>query len=341
MPLWAQRRWDVVELSCGRLWAWIVRRAARVPVWAAVLLSIAVGAAAGAWWLKVRRDAADVAVVVNGEPVTGRDLYHRLEIARGEQALEGLIENRLMIEYAQDQGISVPPADLESRTQKLLADPQVATNMQARHLNDDDIRDSVRNRILYERLFANTVPVTEAEIRAMYRRQTDPNNPSAALIQPQTLAVHLLGGKSETDIRGAWADLRSGTSFETIAQKRTTGPNPIKMQVIPRLARSRATGAVESALETALFRLKSGELLPPTYYHDAWWIARCDEIHPAQTPSFEAVKEQCKLSVQAEKARQSGKLQGALDEYRAKASLKIYWPRYKGLSGRATAAKDP
>lgn len=333
MPGWVQRRWDPVDRAFAGLARFIGHVTRRIPLWAGVLLCVLAGTGIGALVMKQRRDAADVAVVTNGERLMGRQFYRRLELAVGTQALNTLIGERLLQAYAQEHGVAVAEDDVERQARLLAADPTYSAAVRSHQVTAEDLKAEARQQLLSEKIFGGAAPVTEADIRAIYRRETDPANPRARLVTPARIAVHFLASTSETAIRQAWSEMQKGASLEDTLRKHTGQNGALGGGSVPQWTPVQSRLAYPGSFDARINAMKPGETASPVLYQSKWWIVRCDRNDPPETPSLESVRETCRAAVLLERVRHhpDPRASEAFAAFRKSAPVQIYGPRYREL----------
>lgn len=328
LPKFAQRAWDRVDVAFQYITFPIRALLRRIPLWGFALIWAAAGIGIGALIMKYRRDAADVAVVLNGESITGKEYYDRLEMMAGEQTINAMITERLTMAYANERGMTVPQKDIDARVKVLMADTAFAPMITLRNMTPADIHEIARQQLLKERLY-NSSPITEADILSFYRRETDPSNPKSRLYKPQRLSLRIVACKTEPGIRKAMREFDQGADFNAILQKHKAGPDAITGKIIKNLAIGRTKVHDPEHFEVRLKALKPGERTAPIKYQGAWLIVLCDANVPAETPPLGRVRDQCIAALQLQRSQQTPDAQAmaAFDEYRKRSPVEIYWRR--------------
>jgi len=325
--------WAPIERTASPLVAAARRVMDRVPRWAAVAICVLIGLAIGALVAKQRQNAADVAVVVNGEIISGSEYFRRLESTAGTQALDRLIAERALTEYANDRGVTISPADIEGRTRLMTADREFVALMSARHLTTDDARDAARQQLLNEALFGGGTAVSETEIRAFYTRETDPSNPQARLYKAPVLNLDFAAGADATRMRKVWSAIQKGKGLADAAGELGAGPKPVRCGRISAWTPDRAQLRDGTSFDGRVSALSIGEITPPLKYRGEWWIVRCADKMPAQTPPLEQVREQCRAAVRLAKSQGSpdSRARADFDAYRKRVPVRVFQQRYREL----------
>lgn len=190
---------------------------------------------------------ARVAAVVNGDMITARELdkavapeiaFKKLDPkspgdaaqieALKRQTLEAMINQKILMQEAQRQKISVSDAMIDQEMERFIADSQLSRNEFQRQLGQqgltlDMMRDRLRSNIITQQLIGrmviNKVVVTDEEIAAYYREHLG-NLPTGQV------HIALLIYPADQDAKD-WADrIASGNiGFADAARQVSVGPN--------------------------------------------------------------------------------------------------------------------
>lgn len=190
---------------------------------------------------------AGIAAVVNGDIITVRQLDRAVEpeiAARGlnpensgdaaqiealrSQTLEGMINEKILMQEADRLGISISDERVEAELDRFVADSQLSREEFMRQLSRqgltmDKMRERLRGTLVAQqligRMVVSKVVVTEEEINEYYRQHMG-DLPSGQV--RFGLLIYPAGEDAE-----AWAGLiASGReSFEDVARKVSVGPN--------------------------------------------------------------------------------------------------------------------
>ncbi len=198
-----------------------------------------------------------IVAVVNSELVTAAELEQRLErmraasAARGgarapateqmrEQALESLIEERVLLTYARDSGLRLEEAEIDRAVQSVAAQnqltlPQLRERLAADGIDYARFRANLRDQILLERVREREVGqrtrVTDAEIdkylaerNAISARDSELNIAQILIPVPEGADAALLAQRqARADL--ALARVRGGEDFATVAREMSEEAN--------------------------------------------------------------------------------------------------------------------
>jgi peptidyl-prolyl cis-trans isomerase SurA len=198
-----------------------------------------------------------IVAVVNSELVTAAELEQRLErmraasAARGgarapateqmrEQALESLIEERVLLTYARDSGLRLEEAEIDRAVQSVAAQnqltlPQLRERLAADGIDYARFRANLRDQILLERVREREVGqrtrVTDAEIdkylaerNAISARDSELNIAQILIPVPEGADAALLAQRqARADL--ALARVRGGEDFATVVREMSEEAN--------------------------------------------------------------------------------------------------------------------
>jgi peptidyl-prolyl cis-trans isomerase C len=231
---------------------------------------------------------------VNGVQIPRQrfEIVLRQQTARGApdneqvraQLREALINNELLVQEANRSGIA-----------------RKAEVLQAIDLTRQEV---IANAVVAE--YARSNPVSDADIQKEYDRAR------AQTGDREYKARHILVS-SEEDARTVLADLRKGTKFEEIAQKRSLdeGTRPKGGDLdwnVP--------GNFDKAFSDAMVKLEKGKMTDaPVRSRFGFHIIQLDDVRAVSFPPLNQVRQQ----IQQRLAEQ--KIQGLVRELRAKAKI--------------------
>jgi peptidyl-prolyl cis-trans isomerase SurA len=198
-----------------------------------------------------------IVAVVNSELVTAAEVEQRIErmrtagAARGgprppaseqmrEQALESLIEERVLLTYARESGLRLEEAEVDRAVQSVAAQNKLTLAQLRERLAADGIdyarfRANLRDQILLERVREREVGqrtrVTDAEIdkylaerNAVSSRDTELNIAQILIPVPDGADAELLAQR-KARAESALARVRAGEDFATVAREMSEDSN--------------------------------------------------------------------------------------------------------------------
>jgi peptidyl-prolyl cis-trans isomerase SurA len=233
-------------------------RRAGTAALAAALLFCAAGAIAQA-----PRTADYIVAIVNQELVTASELEQRLERIRleaartntplpppaalREQVLDMLIDERVQVTHARENGARVDEAELDRAVANVAAQNQVSIAELRRRLAEEGIdygrfRSNVRDQIMVERIREREVQarirVSDAEVDALLDRQRAAAGAATEYDIAQILvtvpegAPDAVVAERRARLDAALARVRAGEPFETVAREVSEDANRAQGGVI-------------------------------------------------------------------------------------------------------------
>lgn len=125
-----------------------------------------------------------IAVMVNGQPISRWQLNSELEKKFGEQVLEGLINERLILAAAKQKGIFITSNDIDGRIkqieERLKGSMALDDALKAQGLTRDGLKKQIEIQISIEKLFDKESTVSTQEVedylgrnKEAYKNATD------------------------------------------------------------------------------------------------------------------------------------------------------------------------
>ncbi len=232
---------------------------------------------------------------------------------REKDVLRDLIDQALLIQRGKDMGIT---ADVElikrlddiRKQLKLETMEDLERAAAAQGVSYEDFKENVRGNIITQQVIGKEVggriQITQEEARAYYEaHQADFQRPeqvrlSEILISTQTTAPEGGGDAAPADAqalaaaeqraRELLAQIRSGTSFEEVAQKNSNGPTAAQGGDLGYFKR----GELAAELETTIFGMKAGDISDVTRTRQGFIILKMVEHHAAGTPPQKDIEPQ-------------------------------------------------
>jgi peptidyl-prolyl cis-trans isomerase SurA len=230
----------------------------------------------------------EIVAKVNGDIITLSDLERELKSIReqlasqygdpavvdrefekvSKRALRNLIENKLMLQRAEETGLTanidldVAAAMENVRKESGIPDMKMFEQaLQQQDLTLDEYRDSLRKRLLFDRLIGrfvqSKITVMDSEISQYYQAHRERFTKPAEVDVSEI--VVLFEGRNAEEAReradAALQKLKSGTAFVDVAKEYSEGPTASKGGAVGAFKK----GALAPALENAVFTLNPGE----------------------------------------------------------------------------------
>lgn len=178
---------------------------------------------------------------VNGEKITMQEFYNYLERKQrvavavnnqsvelpvigslGLQAMRDLINRRILLQIAKDDGLAPTPADVKKELEfQQKRQPDFVKRLQLAGLTMEQIRSDLALDIARERILGKGIDIKEADVDAYIK--ANPDDP--LLKRPATADVYWILVKKPEIKALVDQDLREGQPFKTIAQRYSQAPD--------------------------------------------------------------------------------------------------------------------
>jgi parvulin-like peptidyl-prolyl isomerase len=285
------------------------------------------------------------AATVNGEVITVDEWITRMKnlraqdfvqstnplrfkgIGGGQVALEALITQKLVMQYATKTSLVASDAEVEADLQTAKAQPAVKQSLDKKIFTEAQLRDDIK----FQRTLFNVVTinqqVTAQEVRAFYDRRTD-------LYQPERweLAVIRVSTKAIADT--VTAEIKKGTPFAEVAAKYSEDKaTKDKGGVLGTVGANDPT--LPAFIKEAVKTLKVGDVTPPIQAAGAggtpFFIVRLLGRQVNEAQAFDKIKNQVERAALLEKAGGSEALDRKLADFKKTSTVVISLPGYEDL----------
>jgi hypothetical protein len=124
------------------------------------------------------------AAVVNGERITEREYYYRLDQAYGNAIISQLIEETLIRQQAEKEGITVTEEEIQSDLDEIVeqvgGQEQLDASLEAYNLTIDDLKRQIELDIISTKLLEPTLEYTEDDVKAFFEQYSEAIFPEEA-----------------------------------------------------------------------------------------------------------------------------------------------------------------
>ena len=287
-------------------------------------------------WASVAFSAESIVAVVNGSPITERDVaeavnriipqatFHgnisadRLAEFR-DAALDQLITLELQYQHARKIGIKPDRAAVRERMKQLResfpTDQEYTTWLKRSGRTEDEVRSRIEKEALVksarEKILVGPSHLDDKAVREYYDKNAE------KFLQPSSFRLRIISTKSEEKAKEALAQIARGSDFGDVAARMSEDNYRIKGGDIGYVHR----GRIYPALEDAADKLKPGETSGLIASEGMWFVIRVEDKMPEKQLSFEEVKE--KLKKDLENKRMSELESRWVEELKAKAVIEI------------------
>mgnify|MGYP000188685277 CR=1 FL=1 len=229
----------------------------------------------------------EVLVTVNGEQITKDSLYREMYAQVGQEALESLISQTLILQEGRKHNIEVSPAEIEARLHELIesgfaSKEHFLDTLEAFGLSLEDIERQVLIQLTAEKLLAAEIYIDEDEARAYFETHREQFG------QPKRLQARHIVVETREEAEAVREALASGADFEELAGEKS---------IDTFTAGSGGNLGVIHYTETlppwqlALFDLEVGTLSDVLEGPGGYHVVEVLDTLPAEDPSFEEVQD--------------------------------------------------
>ena len=261
---------------------------------------------------------ADVAAEVNSRPITFADLDKQYKIAFPATApevsadqmntqkleiLRGMIDNEIMLQRAEKQGLMAVDADVEAKFSELKApypEEEFQKQLKERGMAVADLKAQIRRDLSVQKLFnkeiTSRISITDGDVTGFYNSNkasfnlAEPQVHLATILvtpQPDPTVKNLRSDKAQTDDQAKKkmamieARLKGGEDFATVAQNLSEDPQTAQnggdMGYVPESALAQAS----PELRRIVFTLNPGQSSPVVRTPEGYRIIKVISKEPA------------------------------------------------------------
>ena len=236
--------------------------------------------------------------VVNGEKIKRSELYELMYMQYGEDILEDIIVERLILQEGRRRGVAVTDEEVDAEINAIIEDyyggkeSRLKFELEIRGTPMDYFRNNVRVNLLLDKLAAEGLEITDKEAREYFEKNREDFD-----IPEQVRARHILVD-TEEEAQEIISRLEKGEDFAEIAKEvsKDTGSKD-KGGDLGFFSR----GEMVKEFEEAAFSLKVGERSEPIKTSYGYHIIEKLEHKEAREVSYEEVADKVKEAIKKNK----------------------------------------
>ncbi len=292
-----------------------------------------VGALAGSVF-RARANNPAIALV-NGEPITATEFAQSAEREAGRKALQGLIDEKLVMQFAKKHSIEPANSIVEDRYKAESEKPEFSNVLKEKNATAEEFKHDLLVAEIRREIVSKGVTVTGDEVLGFYKTNTDPHYVGALFYHPESVDIQVIITPSKDRIDAAWGALQSGTSFTDAVAKYSEDLSQRNGGVLPTIRKGSLNASRYPGLNAVLFsQLTENQSLTPRQFGGLWWIIKCNHHSIETIDDFEKVKDQCRDAVLVEKGKkQNGSaLESERAEFVKASAVIVTLPKYVDLS---------
>ncbi len=232
---------------------------------------------------------------VNGISISKDNLYDALVASGGQQTMETLINNELVRQAAEKQGVVVTDADIDKEMEAVrgnfATEEEFEQTLAMYGMTLEGLKKEMTTQAQLRKLLEPQVKVTDEDIKKYYDENLD------TLKTPeQVKASHILvATKEEADT--ILAELKNGADFAATAKEKSTDTATKERGGELELF---TKADMEEAISNAVFALELGDLSGVVEAGDGFHIYKLTERNAAITPTLEEKKEEIRETLTTE-----------------------------------------
>jgi len=304
-----------------------------------VLLGICLSLASG---------ADDSFITINGKSLSKEDFYARLEnvpvqttkgdqkitVPAGQYVVQQMIGEMLIEQLARKEGVTATDAQVDRKI-------EILTKYGGEPLSAILAREGVteqeyRRRKLMEQTLVNLtikgIDITDAEVRQAYSERS--KLASWPFNKPEAVRISVILTKERAKIDEAYGLLKQGKPFPEVAKQisedKNTAPDG---GVVGWL--DQGFMKVPQIVRNVTFGLQTGKFSDPFRVEDgkdsAWVIVRADMKRPAQSASYDEIKDLLREQLAAEKASKENTFSKLMKSFIESSQISVSSDQYKGI----------
>jgi len=264
---------------------------------------------------------------VDGKSISGTDYVELLNTKFSKQALAALVEQRVLIDWAEKEKVPVTDAQIDKQVEILKRDG--AYDVQVRNYGSEQaLRDSYRDTQARINLGEKLYKFTDGELMTLY---SIPGMKRRYVHGPRKEVVGVVSANAKR-IKDAEKAIADGMEFEAAAMKYS---DPMFVMAGPPMTFVEK-GVGSETIQKAVEKLKVGEVSKPFsfaagQYGSLHGILKVTAEQPKLNLKFPQVKGELKGLAALQKAAIEPDFQKKLDERKKKADVVIELPQCKYL----------
>lgn len=296
-----------------------------------------------------------IVATVNGKPITQEALDRKADLVQKRYAsmgmtldtekkaalrdriLQSLIEQALLYQESQKQGIKIEDAQVEQELSdfkdQFKSKSEYTDQLKEMNFTEDSLKSQIRENLairkLVEEKVVSQINITDKDAKAYYEA-----HPEEFKVPEQVRARHILikvdkdaseaeKAKALKKIEAIKAKLNNGADFATLAAENSDGPSKKRGGDLGFFER----GQMVKPFEKVAFSLKPGEISDVVKTQFGYHIIKVEERRKASTESFDDAKERLKDFLKRQEMKE--KLPQYIDQLRAESTININMPENK------------
>ncbi len=305
------------------------RKAALMTVAAAALLAgVVIGGLLAHWRDKRPKPFA----FINNAIITRAQFEHALAAAAGNQVAQSLTDNTLKMQFLAQQGVMPTAQQIDDKISEIQKNnPKVIAALAGNHQTIDDLRQQLAISMGMQTLLTQGVSVSDAEVSAFYKRNTDPRTPHALFYKPASVQCEVIACANKTALKAAVDALAHGADFGAVAKQYSEDTSKANGGLLPLIVPGSLSPQQYPGMEKLMFSMAPGSVKSGFNCAGHLWIIKCLGRTAPITVPFAQAQTLCKQDALLLKGNEINgpRVQGQLIAFAKKARIISADPAYR------------
>jgi foldase protein PrsA len=259
---------------------------------------------------------------VNGQKITRAEFDSKLEAGpQGKAILNQLVQSALIDQYAKDNHVDIPDADVQKKEDEIKAKyppGQFEQILKAQNLTEDDVKRILRQQLVVDKAVSANVKVSDADVKA-YIAKNHATLDTGAQVRARHILVANLATAQQVE-----AKLKAGAKFEDLAKEYSTDPSSkVKGGELGFFSK----GQMVPAFQAAAFAQPINVVGPPVKSPFGYHIIETEEKKPPMVADLANSGDKVRTQLQQQQSQQQ--YPQFLAGLRSKANIQIFDDKLK------------
>ncbi len=295
---------------------------------AALLAGVVIGGVLAHW----RDNRPKPFAFVNNAIITRAQFEHALAASAGNQVAQTLTDNTLKMQFLAQQGVLPTAQQIDDKIAEIQKNnPKLIASLPGNHQNMDDLRQQLAISMGMQTLLTQGVTVSNAEVQAFYKQNTDPRTPHALFYKPASVQCEVIACANKTALKAAETALAHGADFGAVAKQYSEDTSKANGGLLPLIIPGSLSPAQYPGMEKLMFSMAPGSQTSGFKCAGHFWIIKCLGRTAPVTVPFAQAQALCQQDALLLKGNQTNgqRVQGELVAFAKKARIISADPAYR------------
>lgn len=310
--------------------------AAARTLWAFLLAAMVFGGVVGAYFAHLHDNAKKAYVAVNGEVITKDDLFNRMQDLGGTQAMQGLVKEMLLSQFAKSKHACPTDQEVAARYLELSTAPNFDIILAQTRRTAESFKDHLPLQMAEEALFEHGASATDDDVQKYYSANINPRNPQDLFYRPASVTASDIEVPTSSEAELVTSQLNNGAPFSALAQNYSIDANRASGGQLPPFALGRSPLSRTPAIEAALFNTAVGGVYGPVVIGGKYWIFKVQSETPSMKMTLAQALPQAKNGALLVKGIQANGQTIAKEfaDFKKAATVQVFAPGYASAAER-------